>query len=281
MVRKYKLEDGFFVSNDGKARVINTITEFSSNLWLEKQKTSVEEYKITHTESGIDFKTKDIYKLFNAWINNFIFLTYGDSPINVLDVGCGIWKDIPPYIKETKKSITFVGLDPEIINPPREFLFINGMIEDLHKYLHETVKFDVFLFSTSLDHIENIEYCADSLRKVAAQPSYCIFFLGLHDVKFVAEKKGADIFGYVCQDSEIGKMFVRSVKCAIQCMLYFKIMIMRNKKMRKKIPLDNKHFHYFTLENVCDYMNNFGEIVDRLIIPGSNVIFITVKMHSI
>ncbi len=186
---KYRLKDGAFISGGGKTKTIHLNAERHSQSWLEKQNASVEEYKVTHTKEGIDTRTKCFYRLFSAYINDFVYSTYGDVAINILDVGCGTFTGLPPYIKENDKQ-TYIGLDPEDINPIRDYLFIRGRIEDLHMHLHEDVKFNIFLFSTSLDHIENIEECAKSIYEVAEQPSYCIFFLGLHDVEIVAEHVG-------------------------------------------------------------------------------------------
>lgn len=280
MDNKYRLMDGAFISGDGKTKTIHINAERHSQSWLEKQNASVEEYKVTHTKEGIDTRSKSFYRLFRAYINDFIYSTYGDIAINILDVGCGTFTGLPPYIKENEKQ-TYIGLDPEDINPIRDYLFVQGMIEDLHLHLHEDVKFNIFLFSTSLDHIENIEECAKSIREVAEQPSYCIFFLGLHDVKIVAEQMGGGIFKQIYQNMEMGKVIIRLIKSTLISMpLSFKSMYIRNKNLMEKRPLDDKHFHYFTLNNICDYMNIFGDVIDSVIIPGSNAMFITVKMNS-
>ncbi len=278
---RYRLENGAFITRDGKTKTIHINAEQHSRSWLDKQNASKEEYKVTHTKEGISTRSRNFYRLFNTYINNFIYITYGDAAINVLDVGCGTFTGSPPYIRETKQTVTYIGLDPENLNPDRDYLFIQGKIEDLHMHLHEDVKFNIFLFSTSLDHIENIEECAKSIREVAEQPSYCIFFLGLNDVKIVAEQMGGGIFKQIYQNMEIGKVIIRLIKSTLISMpLSFKSMYMRNKNLMEKRPLDDKHFHYFTLNNICDYMNIFGDVIDSVIIPGSNAMFITVKMNS-
>lgn len=279
--QRYRLKDGIFIGDDRETKTIHINTEQQSQSWLEKQNASVEEYKIAHTREGISTRSKCLYRLFGAYINDFVYSTYGDVAINILDVGCGTFTELPPYIKGNEKQ-TYIGLDPEGTNPERDYLFVQGMIEDLHMHLHDDVKFNIFLFSTSLDHIEDIEECANSIRKVAEQPSYCIFFLGLHDVEIVAEQWGGGIFKRIYRDMEIGKVTIRLIKGTLISMpLSFRSAYIRNKKLIEKSPLDDKHFHYFTLNNIYDYMNIFGDIVDSIIIPGSNAMFITVKMNPL
>ena len=278
---RYKLENGHFITNDGMTKTIHIDTEQHSQSWLEKQNASTEEYKVTHTRDGISTRSKNIYRLFSAYINDAVYSAYDDEAINVLDVGCGTFTELPPYMGATKQSVTYVGLDPENVNPIRDYLFICGMVEDLHKHLHDDVKFNVFLFSTSLDHIEDIEECARSIHEVAGQPSYCIFYLGLHDVEIVAEQWGGGMFKRIYQDMKIGRVIIRLMKSTLISIPFsFKNMYIRNRKLIENSPLDDKHFHYFTLNNIWNYMRVFGDVVDSVIIPGTNAMFVTVKIDT-
>ena len=119
---RYKLENGSFIANDGmtKTKTIHIDTEQHSQSWLEKQNASTEEYKVTHTRDGISTRSKNLYRLFSAYINDAVYSAYDDEAINVLDVGCGTFTELPPYMGATKQSVIYIGLDLENINPIRD-----------------------------------------------------------------------------------------------------------------------------------------------------------------
>ncbi|MGH9906934.1 MAG: class I SAM-dependent methyltransferase, partial [Pyrinomonadaceae bacterium] len=134
-----------------------------SNLWQQKQQESLEEYFAE--EKAAPESTRVLYDLFAGYIARAI---HGRTSLRILDVGCGVRNDYPPYAaflapNRQNDGHLYVGLDPIPHNVAgRNYPFICGKLEDLPAVIDE--KFDVFLFSTSLDHVENIETAASAVR---------------------------------------------------------------------------------------------------------------------
>lgn len=245
--------------------------------WKTKQDNSAEEYRETHQIEHVNPETKILYQLFKSFIyaNITYYLNY---PINILDVGCGTFVTPPPYIELTKNT-TYVGLDPYDINNERDYLFIQGVIEDLPLFLETDVKFDVFIFSTSLDHIQKINDAANAIKTIASKDAYVIFFIGLHDVELVAEMAGRHHYKKVFSSLNIGMFFYQMLgTILLRLPRLFLSLKKREKALTNDEPLDTFHFHYFTRENYKTYISNFGTILEDIDIPGSNSKFISVRI---
>lgn len=73
-----------------------------------------------------------------------------------------------------------VGLDPMSHNlDERDCTFVASRLKDLHGTL--TDRFDVLLFSTSMDRFQDLALKARTVRSLACPCALAIFWLGLHD----------------------------------------------------------------------------------------------------
>jgi len=282
---KYKItENGFYDFETGEeTSSIKFGAEVTSDVeseWQKMQAASAEDYHITHSQNGLNEYIREMFKLFNCYISASIqkYLTQ-DEPnhrFSILDIGCGTYKKIPLYIDFLASKYIYVGLDPFNGNNDREYLFINSRVEDIWAIIDHT--FDVFIFSTSLDHIENPKEAYLSLKKVARKGSICLFFVGLHDVEVVAKQLGIKLLKKVPQNLKFSSFLPVYLKSMVRIPKYFISLKKRDFKLKNNIRLDNKHFHYFTSVNILNYLDYFGEIIDISRPPNTNALFACVRL---
>jgi SAM-dependent methyltransferase len=99
------------------------------------------------------------------------FTAFAELDGIVLDVGCGP-QSLPWYASAL--SGAFVGIDPLIGSPDREFAFVRGLGEYLP---FRAAAFDRVLFTTSLDHLLVPERAlAEARRVVNPAGNICIWF---------------------------------------------------------------------------------------------------------
>lgn len=158
----------------------------------------------------------------------------------------------------------------------REYLFINGKFEGLSHFVE--TKFDYLLFSTSLDHFENLEDVRNEIKKVIKKGGLAFFLVGLHDPEIVARYSMAYSFDKFDIFNKF-KLFKHTIKLPFKLLKLYFLMLKRKILLRKSIPLDNLHYHYFTKEKLEAYMKSIGEIMDVRYIPLTNVVMYAVKVN--
>lgn len=266
-----KILEGQFELNGEKN--LSTILIESDKIdkdWIEKQN-SAEEHYLTDIEVGVNEKIEYIQKQFQNYLN--IHLNG-----NVIDIGCGISKERPNYVKKVKNFV-YHGLDPFQLNLEREYPFICATLEDAADVFVNPL-YDGAIFSTSLDHFASMKECSDSIKKVCKTGSIVCFWNGVHDPQLIGSLKGIEIFEKVFSPIS----FILSVSKLIgYSLLYFPREVWRIKKRQnnliKNIPLDIFHFHYFTKESGRNTLQKyFGEIIDETHVLGTNSIFYAVKI---
>ena len=260
-----------FEINNESFKTIYIPENTSSSEFDSKQNNSLEEYKEEHVKENLSDKSKTIYKLFKGYIAS----SCKKFPVKVLDIGCGISKSKPIYFKDTEAIFDYVGLDPFKINLEREYPFICSKISDVRDKIIFKDNFELFVFSTSLDHIDNLEDCAKSIKKLAKKNALIIFWIGLHDKNIITQETGSLLFNFI---------FKRKLLFSLP--LYFAYGIFRLPKLvfnifkreyqlKRGLPLDNIHYWYFQEKSIKKYLSLFGNIEDYTRIPGSNHIFVT------
>lgn len=150
-------------------------------------------------------------------------------------------------------------------------------MEDVPDFLE--TKFDVFIFSTCLDHFEKIETVADAVRKIANPNAICIIWIGLHDTQIIAEQAGAQRFPALFKTLDLPGFIIKFPAFIIKTLATFWYYKKREKRLKNNIPLDNLHFHYFTLESIKKSLSFFGNITDTRKIPGTNGVFYVVEIN--
>lgn len=157
-----------------------------------EEKARSSHYRVQDHARGetIHEESESLCTLFRGYIASAIISKFCDKSIKILDLGCGISRTVPRYIGNLAQRFTYVGLDPIDIHREREYLFILGTVEALP--LHLATEFDLFVFATSLDHLENIPRVAGAIRQIAGRNALGIFLVGLHDTRLIAEKAGRE-----------------------------------------------------------------------------------------
>ena len=274
--------DFSFAGEGGRSRSIKIIDEDDASVaWQEKQDTALDEYLASHVQELISPQTTSLYKLFGAYIGNALHEPDEKKQPNVLDIGCGIGGKRPLYIRTLQDDVNYFGLDAFDLNPDREYPFICSRIETLMKVPEFRGKFDMFIFGTSLDHFENLDEVAETVRYLAAPNAKVVFWVGLHDVDLIASEEGARDLGRVFQGSGVLSTFVRSLGYLFWTFpRVFLVLMLRQMKLNKRKNLDDFHFWYFTEKDLPGVLSQFGEISDITYVPGGGSIFATCRIEA-
>lgn len=266
-----------FVDDDGLCRPYVELQGIEPDqAWVDRQEASVGEY-LDHNET-VPEDIQTLYDLFDGFIAATIA---GRKNLRILDVGCGIRKDWPLYVNSLRRAQSetgniYVGLDPLKYNlQDRDYPFIAGRLEDLPAAFAS--KFDVFLFSTSLDHFENIEQVANIVSSLAREDAISIFWVGLHDPSLVAEQIGAHSFRKLYASLHPLLFFWRYLQAGLKIPIEYLRLRARRTRLIAGKPLDNLHFHYFTERNLLPNLRHFGNIEHFLHVPGTNSVFVSVR----
>ena len=276
----FKLESaGFRAADGGLHKTIKTeLIEDESA--LAKQADALNEYRKTHEEEALTPNIRYLIRCFQYFIGHHIHsLRPAEGLATILDVGCGIGLRIPLYCREIaeQRRVTYIGLDPFPVNPNRDFFFINGRLEGLHKLLGD--KFDCAIFSTSLDHFQDLEAVTAEIHKIIKPDGVAIFWVGLHDPDVVAEQgmseswRGFPILSWT-------KVLRRAVLFPIGILRMFLVMRRRQRMLSRGEALDDLHFHYFTGASLQRYMESVGEILDFQHVEKTNSVFYALRIRG-
>jgi hypothetical protein len=245
--------------------------------WRIKQEYSVESYATEHVESNIDEDSLAIYKLFGSYINSVAHNSNKKRPM-ILDVGCGMFPLLSPGIKRLDQQFGYIGLDPLSSNLKREYPFICGRIEDLASLSGFDLRFDIFVFGTSLDHLEDLKTAAAAVRQLASPDAILVCWNGLQDPKRSIARNGVAVF----------KKLLEYRWDFLAILAYFGYGLLRLPKLlaemneRKNViaksGVMDHHLRWFTENNLNEYLSVFGNVTDVINLPNSVHSFATVKI---
>ncbi|MGZ4068247.1 MAG: hypothetical protein ACXVPE_16115, partial [Bacteroidia bacterium] len=222
---------------------------------------------------------KTIFSFYKSMAAEYALKTLDNSEkINMMDVGCGISKHIPDYIP-VSKHINYIGLDPIPKNPERDYSFICSRLENIADIL-EPNSIDVFLFSTSLDHFENIESIYPLLKKIGKKNAHIIICSGTHDAGIIASLDAVNFMKRFTNNGNFEKGVIGKAKYINRLRIFNRFMLknynnysVRSEKLRNKVALDNLHFHYFEIEPYLDFLKTkMGEFVEYRKLELGNII---------
>lgn len=277
----YKLSPRGFLRSDGaETRVMHATGPGSGSAeWDRRQSIALPGYE--RELDAVPAETQRLYDLFSWYIARALL---DRDHCRILDVGCGIGSRLPPYVRPLEavfasRGVCYVGLDPVEQNVTgRDYLFICGRIEDVPSVLED--RFDLFLFSTSLDHIEDTASAAAAVRKLSEERALGVFWLGLHDPAIVAEEIGRRWFGRLYSSLAPLTFLWRAALIVALMLRRYPDMVRRARNLERGAPLDNLHFAYFTRSSVRSHLERFGEVRDLTHIPGTNSVFATVEIRG-
>lgn len=291
-------QDGFTKVSDVVEQSQRTLTTelIQDDSALQKQDNSLDEYLDTHVQESLTPEIRYLSTCFRMFINFHLPIhpvdactsspaakSYPlqsiDAKLTLLDVGCGISKRTPLYIRDiaSQDRAVYVGLDPFEVSKERDYIFINGTFEGLHKFLQH--KFDCLIFSTSLDHFPDLEAVNQEIHRVLKPNGIAIFWVGVHDPSIVAEQSICDSFVRPPILS-ISKVLQRIAKFPLLMIRTHVAMKRRNNKLSSRIPLDDLHFHYFTESSLKDFMETVGTVVECHHVKNTNSFFYAVRING-
>jgi SAM-dependent methyltransferase len=276
----YSISDAGFVDSNGRlSRSIDLGRDEASGAWQRRQDNALPGYR--HELSETQPVLQKLYRSFSWYIATAILQS---RPASILDVGCGISSRHPPYIEPLRgmlqsHGILYTGLDPMCeAESAREYFFVRGRVEDAPEQIEH--RFGMFLFSTSLDHFEDLDQVARAVRRLAARGARCVFWIGLHDPALVAGEIGRKWFSRLYQSMNPAAFLGRALIVNAVMLYRYPSMLARWRALRRGAPLDELHFHFFTRDNVRDALARFGEIRDLADVPGTSSIFATVDVTA-
>lgn len=238
--------------------------------WRKINDASLEEYQ-NHHQNAYPDSIATIQKLFAGFIARHV---QGD----VLDVGCGMGAEIPMYARELP-HIRYFGIDPIDSPVARNYPFICARVEDALPSLN-ALRFDGFIFATSLDHLRDPACAARMTRALAAPGARAVFWIGLHDPSMVAREIGATLLEQFFTPLSWMSSWFKALRW--QILSFPRLMLalrQRERSLRLGERLDELHFHYFTAESARTTLaSRFGDIVEELAVPGSNTVFYCVSI---
>lgn len=263
-----RFDRGRFRSNEQPYRSLVLRDRLERGEWWDRQQTSVDSYKHSHEAGHFEARRLSVYRLFGAYLAAALRSSAADVPL-ILDVGCGIFPKPPPYIEALQGEVDYVGLDPLPINLQRGYPFICARLEDLAELEGFQPRFNLFVFATSADHIEDLDRAADAVRHLATPDAQCVFWNGLQDPILVAADNGARVFEQVVQYSS-RRMGMPAY--AAYGMWRLPRLLRRMRDRRRKLdrgdPLDDTHFRFFTEQNLRPILSVFGSVEDSVTLPN-------------
>lgn len=267
--------DGFTV--DGRDCATLVLEGEGDKDWWAKQNLSLGSYKTQHEERNIEADHLAVYKLFGAYVNAAAYRTRLEHPL-VLDVGCGIFPSRSAALEQLDSRCSYVGLDPLPQNMERAYPFICGRIEDLASLPGFRSRFDLFVFGTSLDHLEALSTAAAAVRSLAAPGALLVCWNGLQDPERVISGYAVPIFQELLRYRSI---IAAEFAYAGYGLLRLPRLLRRMRKRRAinaRGEVGDHHLRWFTDANSAAYLSEFGEVIDTVTLPYTNHCFATVKI---
>ncbi len=190
----------------------------------------------------------------------------------LLDVGCGIRPEPPPYVSELGLE-NYLGLEPLAEAMPRTYACLAGALVENIPLADASV--NGVIFCTSLDHIEHIGPAYEEVRRVLAPGGRIYIWVDFYDPETLARSHSYHHLFYR------GGLVKRAARLAFPGLVIARfgaMLLMRKYKLAKNIPLDEKHFRYYTREKLYAEMERSGLVIERLLqMPGTNAAFVEAR----
>ncbi len=228
--------------------------------WEARQILSISEYEDTHRA---DSPFAPVYRIFRGYIAERVV-----AGARLLDIGCGLFPDVPPYVPS---GVDYTGLDPLDVPVQRSYPFILGTLAAV------SGEFDLFVFSTSLDHIPDVAETGARLRELARPGARAVLLVGLHEPRLVAQMAGAKVFANLFRD--VGwKVALRLPEALARIGWYWFRLSLRQRQLVRGVPLDRLHEHYFTEGTLRAELEAWGTIEDWTPIAATNMVLADVTL---
>jgi SAM-dependent methyltransferase len=231
----------------------------TSSEWASMQAESIARYQ---DESYLEDVTEA--RIFGGFIAATV-----DRRLPVLDIGCGITRELPPYVKELSLPY-YVGLEPISVGVQRNYDCLVGAVCEAIPL--ESASVGAAVFATSLDHIDNVDAAIAEVRRVLTPDGKLYFWIGMYEPEALAYSK---TFEHALLR---GSRLKRTVRAAIPYLETGYLLYRMNKRRRDLAAgrrLDNAHCRYYTRDLVARSMETWGLRINRqLLVPGSTALLV-------
>ena len=196
----------------------------------------------------------------------------------ILDVGCGIFPRVSPAFERLDERCQYIGLDPLPRNVERAYPFVCGRLEDLAALSGFEPRFDLFVFGTSLDHLEDLPAAAAAIRHLASPGAVLVCWNGLQEPERTVTNHAVAVFQRLLR--------YRSTVAAIVAYFGYGVLRLPRLLMRMRTRRDtlargevmDHHSRWFTESNSARYLGEFGEVIDMTSLPNTQHGFATVRV---
>lgn len=242
---------------------IQTVAEVAlSEAWKQKQVEGESRYRDEsyHADDTID-------RLFGGFI-----AATADKKGVILDIGCGIREEPPPYVSEIGLE-GYLGLEPLAEATPRSYACLAGAVVEKIPLVGGAAS--GMIFATSLDHIEHLGPAFEEARRVLAKDGRLYFWVGLYEPEIMARTQ---TYHHTLMSGSLPKRLARFAMLHVVYARFVQLMLVRKYKLVRKIPLDEKHFRYYTRATLPAELQRYGlTILRQLVVPGSNSMFVEAR----
>jgi SAM-dependent methyltransferase len=249
----------------GLSIVIRTEEAALSKEWMQKQAEGEERYRADSYNAD-----DTIPRLFGG----FMAVTLRPDDV-VLDVGCGLSEELPAYVRELRVG-AYIGLEPLAAACDRKYPCLAGAVAERIPLRAASV--DRVIFATSLDHVENLGPALSEVRRVLRASGTAYAWVGLYEPHVMAK-------ALTYHDFLFSRGLVKhAAKVAFFPLYHARFlakMAVRAYRLRRGIPLDEKHFRYYTRTRLGEELRSHGLALRReLLVPGSSSIFVECAIHD-
>lgn len=243
--------------------------------WRRITEASLAEYRDHHQAGDYPPAILETMSMFEGFVAKWAGIWGVRS---MIDLGCGIGTNLPPYARNIAGVIDYAGLDPLDENPDRDYAFICGRLEDLAEQPMDE-KFGLATFATSLDHFEDARNALAVAAKLTGG-GHVIVWSGLHDSPLVARSELSTRIIDLCRTnrSTLTRTLAFWLYAALTWPRVAWHLARRERKLAAGKPLDSLHFHYFTENRLKALLESVGTVHEFIQCPGLNAVFAAVTL---
>ena len=187
----------------------------------------------------------------------------------VIDIGCGPFGHLPPYIKDLGLS-RYVGMEPLTVAVDRDYPCLVGAVAEITPMADASV--DAAVFATSLDHIEEVDVAMADIRRVLKPGGRVLVWNGLYEPEALAFGKTFETIFLT------GSPLKRAARILAGPLEYAHLgyrMWKRRRMIARGQRLDDAHCRYYTRESSVADLVRWGFTVTRsIVVPGSPSMFL-------
>jgi SAM-dependent methyltransferase len=201
---------------------------------------------------------------------NFIATGIHDRKAAVLDVGCGLFPDLPHYVAQLGLS-RYLAIEPIAEPVTRSYPCMVGvMAEDLPL---TDDSFDALILGTTLDHIEGAEAAMSELKRVLKPGGAIFIWQGLTD---------ADVLATSSTLHRLRRGLVGIPLIWGQAAILSYRMHKRRKQFAAGAPIDDIHYRWYSPSTLRDDLRKWGlEVAREIIVPGTNSMFVEARYTAL